>query len=252
MAAARPILGLLALLLLAGGIVMEFLVILSGLSQTPENQVYFLQASTNGIRSSSANYHNPARWTFLSLCGVSGGNNANCAGTVAGLTFDPVRNFQTTAGVPSPLLNTSHYFYLSRFAWVFYLIAVFFAVVAFFVGLLALCTRLGSYLASTTTFVALFFQALAASLMTAWTVQGRNAFRSAGQSANLGTKAYAFTWATFACFLLASIFFCLGGSIGSNDKYSSKKSSFRRRGARSRGSFVDGESTRRTVKDEYE
>jgi len=83
-------------------------------------------------------------------------------------------------------------------------------------------------------------------------VQGRNAFHSAGLDANLGTKAYAFTWATFACYLLASVFFCVGGSIGNNDKYSSKKSSFRRRGGRSRGSFVDGDSSRRTVKDEYE
>jgi len=166
MAAARPILGLLALLLLAGGIVMEFLVILSGLTDSPENKIFFLQASTTGIPSTSPNYRNPARWTFLSLCGVSGDDNANCGGTTAILTFDPVKNFGTTTGVPAPLLNASHYYYLSRFAWVFYLIAVFFAVIAFFFGVLAPCTRLGSYLGSTTTFVALFFQALAASLMT--------------------------------------------------------------------------------------
>lgn len=48
----------------------------------------------------------------------------------------------------------------------FYLIALFFATCALFTGLLALCTRLGAYLSGLNTGLALFFQALAASLMT--------------------------------------------------------------------------------------
>jgi hypothetical protein len=48
----------------------------------------------------------------------------------------------------------------------FYLIALFFAVVALFTGLLALCSRLGGYLSALNTGIALFFQALAAALMT--------------------------------------------------------------------------------------
>lgn len=48
----------------------------------------------------------------------------------------------------------------------FHLIALFFAVCALFLGLLALCSRIGSFLSSLTCSVALFFQALAASLMT--------------------------------------------------------------------------------------
>lgn len=48
----------------------------------------------------------------------------------------------------------------------FYIIAVFFAVVAFFTSVLALCFRLGAYLTGLNTALALFFQALAASLMT--------------------------------------------------------------------------------------
>jgi hypothetical protein len=48
----------------------------------------------------------------------------------------------------------------------FYLIALFFAAVALLTGLLALVSRLGGYISSMTTFVALFFQALAAALMT--------------------------------------------------------------------------------------
>lgn len=48
----------------------------------------------------------------------------------------------------------------------FYLIAVFFTVIAFFSGFLAICARLGAYLSGLTTVIALFFQALAAALMT--------------------------------------------------------------------------------------
>lgn len=248
MAVARPILGLVAILLLAGGITMEFLVILSGLSSTPENKIFFLQANTNGISGAK----NPTRWTYLALCGVENGNNANCDHTTAALPFDPPRNFGTTNGVPSQFIGTHHYYYLSRFAWAFYLVAAFFAVCAIFISLLALFARLGAYLTGLLTLIALFFQTICASLMTAWTIQGRNHFRSNGQDANLGVKAYAFTWSTWACFFIASILFCVGGSVGKTENY--QKSSYfgRKRSTRSRGSFRDSENSRRHVKDEYE
>lgn len=136
----------------------------------------------------------------------------------------------------------------------FYIIALFFSVIAFFTGLLALCSRLGGYLSGLTTGVALFFQTLAAALMTAWTVEGRNAFRSDGHSAKLGVKAYAFTWTAMACFLISSVLFCFGGAVGRDSTTTSNRSFFSRkkstRSARSRGSFRDTESQRR-VKDDY-
>ena len=48
----------------------------------------------------------------------------------------------------------------------FILIALFFGVISLFLGLLALCTKLGSYLDSAVVSVALFFQSIAAALMT--------------------------------------------------------------------------------------
>ena len=85
----------------------------------------------------------------------------------------------------------------------------------------------------------------------AWTVQARNAFRSSGGSASLGRYAYGFTWGAMACYLLATILFCIGGRVGKNEKYQ-KKSYFGRKGStRSRGSFVDNESHHR-VKEEYD
>ncbi|KAK0251212.1 Eisosomes component [Friedmanniomyces endolithicus] len=253
---ARPILSLAALLLLAGGIVMEFLIVLSGSHVgSPTNQVYFLQAATGGIKNGNSQYQNPARWTYLSICGVGNGLNQNCGPTHAAQSFDPPLNFGTTTGVPASFIGTTKFYYLSRFAWAFYIVALFFAVMAFFLGFLALCTRLGAYLTGLMSILALFFQTLTAALMTAWTVIARNAFQANGQTAFLGLKAYGFTWGAMGCFLLATILFCVGGSVGKKDNYQQKSSYFGRkkstRSTRSRGSFIDSESQRR-VKDEYE
>ncbi|KAK1055582.1 Eisosomes component [Friedmanniomyces endolithicus] len=256
---ARPILSLAALLLLAGGIVMEFLIVLSGSHVgSPTNQVYFLQAATGGIKNGNSQYQNPARWTYLSVCGVGNGLNQNCGPAHAAQSFDPPLNFGTTTGVPASFIGTTKFYYLSRFAWAFYIVALFFAVMAFFLGFLALCTRLGAYLTGMMSILALFFQTLTAALMTAWTVLARNAFQSNGQTATLGLKAYGFTWGAMGCFLIATILFCIGGSVGKKDNYQQKAgrtSYFGRkkstRSTRSRGSFIDSESQRR-VKDEYE
>ncbi|EME38935.1 hypothetical protein DOTSEDRAFT_75589 [Dothistroma septosporum NZE10] len=256
MAIARPILGLVAIVLLAGGIVLQFLVILSGLNSTPLNQIYFLQADTNGITNGNDQLRNPARWTYLDICGVgANGHNADCTSTRAALPFDPVRNFGTTTGVPDAFVNHSgYYFYISRFAWVFYLIALFFAVVAFLLSVFALFARLGAYLSGFTVFLAVGMQAIAAALMTAWVIKGRDNFRSAGMNASIGVKAMAFSWSSFAAFFLASVLFCLGGSVGKT-KDTGKKSYFGRKGSkrstRERGSFIDSNSDAR-VKDEYE
>lgn len=147
---------------------MQFFIILSGLDTTPVNQVYFLQASTNGINNANSRLRDPARWTYLAICGVGdNGHNSDCTAKTAALPFDVPRNFGTVDGVPSRFVdNRSYYFYMSRFAWVFYLIALFFAVVAIFISLFALFARLGAYLTGFTTFLAMFFQTLAAALMT--------------------------------------------------------------------------------------
>jgi hypothetical protein len=246
-AAAKPILALAALLLLAGGIVMQFFTILSGgVRSPPLNKFYFLEAATNGI----PNARNPSRWAFFAICGSdpATGLNADCGASVPALPFDPPRNFGTTENVPEQFIGTHQYFYLSRFMFVFYLIALLFAVIAFFSGLLAICSRLGGYLSGLTTSIALFFQALSAALLTAWVVKGRNAFRSAGMEAHIGRYLLGFAWASFACFFLATILFCLGGVLG-KDRSSGVKRSRSTKSTRSRGSFLETDSQRRTKDD---
>ncbi|KZM23276.1 Eisosomes component [Ascochyta rabiei] len=247
-AAAKPIFALAALLLVAGGIVMQIFTILSGgINSAPINKFYFLEAATSGI----PNARNPSRWTFFAICGrdPASGLNANCGAVVPALPFDPPRNFGTTENVPQQFIGTHLYFYLSRFMFAFYLIALFFAAGALLTGLLALCSRLGGYLSALTVAVALFFQTLAASLLTAWIIKGRDAFRSAGLEASVGRYLLAFAWASMVCFLIATVLFCLGGALG-GDRSSGVSRRRSTKSTRSRASFMDTDSQRR-VKDEY-
>ncbi|KAF2757335.1 SUR7-domain-containing protein [Pseudovirgaria hyperparasitica] len=249
MAAARPIVGLVSLIILAGGILLQFFIILSGsINSSPENLVYFLQATTNGI----SNARNPTRWTYFALCGVDGNNhNTDCGSPVPALPFDPKRNFGTTDGIPESLMSGNRYYLLSRFSWVFFLVALIFSILTLLTALLALCSRLGAFLTSGLATLAFVFQALAAALMTSWVIMGRNAFRSSGQDASIGRYAMGFAWASVACFLINMVLGCIGGVTGGKSdstSYKAPRKGFfgRKQSTRSRGSFRDNR-----IKDDY-
>lgn len=84
-------------------------------------------------------------------------------------------------------------------------------------------------------------------------VKGRDQFRANGRAANIGAWAFGFEWAAFTCLLLATIFFCVGGSAAKSDKTGTKKSRAgffggkRSDSTRSRGSFVNGNKEYTTV-----
>lgn len=69
-----------------------------------------------------------------------------------------------------------------RFGWVFFLIALFFEVLAFFAGFLALCSRLGSMFTGLLSLVALVFLTVAVSLMTYVCLTYKPLFRSQARS----------------------------------------------------------------------
>ncbi|KAB8356439.1 hypothetical protein FH972_024022 [Carpinus fangiana] len=220
----RPIIAIASLVILAGGVLLQLLVILSGaVSGSPEEKFYFLSADTSGIGSAPAT----SAWTFFSLCALTGpssgsGSTTACGGATAALPFDLQRNFGSTGDIAA---SSSQYYYLSRTTFAFYLIALFFSAIALLSGLLAICTRLGSYLSGLLSFVAFFFQALAAALMTAWTVKGRNAFLAAGRAANLGRYSYGLTWGAVAAFFISVVLFFVAGAAGKEKTYQ-KKSRF--------------------------
>lgn len=234
---ARPILAIVSLILLAGGTLLQLLIVLSGgINSSPVNQIYFLQSTTDGIEDA----RNPTRWTYFALCGVNdNGNNANCGSPVPALPFDPPHrnNFGTTQGVPDDFVDTSYYYYMSRFPWVFLLISLLFAAIGLTTGLLAMCTKIGAYLSGMVVIVALFFQTLAAALYTVWIVKGRNAFNRDGQDAKIGPMALAFLWTSMCCFFLSTILFCIGGAVSGRNKGNKNNRFGRSKSKRSRGSF---------------
>ncbi len=128
----------------------------------------------------------------------------------------------------------------------FVLIALVFAVLSMFLGVLALCSNIGSFLSSALCSVALFFQTLVASLMTAAYVIGRKNFRDNNMTANLGKYNFGFMWASVAALFIATVLLCAGGAAGRSSSKSSggggmfgggrSKST---KSDRNRGSFID-------------
>ncbi|KAJ5693060.1 Actin cortical patch SUR7/pH-response regulator PalI [Penicillium macrosclerotiorum] len=223
----RASLGFLGLFFMASAILLIFLTLLGGArNSNPLNQIYFLQADTSNIPGAPST----SRWTFWNLCSVTNGKN-DCGSSHPDFPFDPPssRNFGTTENVPSEFIGTNHYFLTSRFMFPFIIIGLFFAVLSLFTGLLAMCTRIGSYISGFLSWLALTFQVITTCLMTAVFVQGRSAFSRNGQTSKLGVKAFAFMWTASACLFLSCLMYCLGGAVGRKESgYSGRKE--RRRG----------------------
>jgi hypothetical protein len=247
MGGGRPILGLLAMFFTAGAILLIFLTLLGGTSNVvPLNDIYFLQVQTANIPGAPS----VSRWTFWNLCGIDAGGKSQCGSSHPAFPLDPPsdRNFNTTTNIPSQFIGTDHFFLMTRFMFPFILIGLFFAVGSLFTGLLTLCTRVGGFLSSSLSWVALIFQIISSSLMTAAYVEGRDAFNSNNHEATIGKKAFGFMWTAVVCLQISSILYCFGGVVGRRDRGYTGRST-RRRGffrpkrissSRSRRSFANG------------
>ncbi|KAF2966915.1 hypothetical protein GQX73_g6668 [Xylaria multiplex] len=250
MARSNVALAPLSLIFLAGATVLLFFVVLSGITRTsPLGQTYFLSADTSGISGARS----VSRWTYFRICGEG---NVDC-----GRAFpDPPVGWAWSANpqgtnLPERLIGsygsgtTSYtYFYLWRFGWVFYLVALFFTILAFFSGFVACCGRLGSAVAGLISFVALFFHTVAASLMTATFVKMRDEFNSVGRDAQIGRYAFGFTWGAWAALFIATALFCVG-IRSKKDNFATGGSRWgRKRSVRSRRSYDIGS---RRVKEDY-
>ncbi|KAJ5239610.1 Actin cortical patch SUR7/pH-response regulator PalI [Penicillium chermesinum] len=244
----RASLGLLGLFFMAGAILLMFLTLLGGTSNhNPLNQIYFLQADTSRIPGAPAT----SRWTFWNICSVKNGRS-DCGEVHPDFPLDPPgkNNFDTTQGVPAGFIGTNHYYLTSRFMFPFIIIALFFAVVSLFTGLLSICTRLGGYISGFLAWLALCFQTLTTCLMTAVYVQGRDRFNANNQRGRLGVKAFAFMWTATVCLFLSCLMYCLGGALGRKETgYSGRKE--RRRGffSSARSNSVKSQKQERTYQE---
>jgi len=137
--------GIASLVLIAGSIVLLFFVVLSGVkNSSPLNKTYFLSADTSSIAGSG---RATSRWTYFYVCGEG---NTNCGKAVPALPFGAAWVGGST-GAPPELVGkhykhttSTYYYYMWRFGWVFYLLALVFDVFGFFSALLAPFSRLAS------------------------------------------------------------------------------------------------------------
>ncbi|KAI2604877.1 SUR7/PalI family-domain-containing protein [Hypoxylon fragiforme] len=253
MARANTYLAPLSLLFLAGSLAMLFFVILSAVTTTsPLQETYFLSANTDGITGARS----VTQWAYFYICGE---NNQDCSKA----TPAPPLGWAWSGNpenAPSELIGehggdttSEYFFYMWRFGWVFYLIALVFSILAFFSGFVACCGRLGSAIAGLMALVALFFHTIAVSLMTAVFVRMRNIFIANGREASLGRYAFGFSWGSWTALLIATILFCIGirgskeGTYGSGSGSGGRRWG-RQRSVRSRRSYdMNG----RRVKEDY-
>lgn len=152
--------------MLATSILFLFFIILAGVTDTtPLNKTYFMQADTSGIEGA----RDTTQWTYLYDCGPS---NTDCGKSHAALAFGKAWA-SNAANAPKALIGkygghttSFYYYYMWRFGWVFYIMALFFAICAFFSSFLACCGRLGAGIGSLVTLLAFVFLAIATSMMT--------------------------------------------------------------------------------------
>ncbi|KAK3383524.1 actin cortical patch SUR7/pH-response regulator pali [Lasiosphaeria ovina] len=234
------------MIFLTGSLVMLWFVILSGLTATsPLSQTYFLRADTHGITNSRP----ISQWTYFSVCGDG---NTDCGPKYPALPAGYAWS-GNPSGAPAELVGdygggttSFSYWYMWRFGWVFFLIALFFEVVAFFSSFLAPCSRLGSAISGLIALSALVFLTVAVSLMTATFVKMRNAFLADGRDASLGRYAFGFSWGAWAALLISTILFCLGRRSTKEDGAPRRTWGRRRASTRSQKSYEG-----RRVKEEY-
>jgi len=211
----RGVMGIASLILIAGSIVLLFFVVLSGVkNSTPLNKTFFLKADTSTIAGSGRAV---SQWTYFYVCGEG---DRDCGSPVPALPIGYAW-VGGSAGAPDSLVGghakgttSKYYFWMWKFGWVFYLIALVADVGAFFTSLLAPFSRLASGFAGLILAFALLFMTLAASLMTAVFVKARDQFRHSGMSAQIGKYAFGFTWGAWAAMFLAMIMLFLGCGLG--------------------------------------
>ncbi|KAK9455105.1 SUR7/PalI family-domain-containing protein [Dipodascopsis uninucleata] len=230
-----------------------YLVMLAGTKDhNPLNRTFYLEADTSGISGAPS----LTRWTLWNRCSVQNGISSDCTSNKAAYPFKPSQNFGTTSGVPSTLIDhQNRYYYMTRFAYAFFLIAVIFSSLGFLTSFTALFSRLGSGCSSVLTFIALIFDFTAAAIANALFVKARNGFTGDGHSAHLGVKMFAFIWTSVFCLFFASLGFilscCTGrtrssayetGSIADEKGRSNTRGRFFRRRGDKYNATADGES----------
>lgn len=225
----RTLCRLITVLFLAGNTLLLILIILSGsLTQYPINRFYWIQADTSNI----PNAPSTTRWTFWGACSIENGITT-CGEHLAPATpISPMDNFDTTINVPAKFIDhRDHFYYLSRFSFCFFWIALAFIGVAFLLYFIAVCSKKIFQVVLILSIVGSIFNIIAVVLQTAVSVLARNAFHDADLSAKISAPLLGIAWASavvsFCNTFFAGYWWYLARK-GNNNDYSNEKGFFHR------------------------
>lgn len=226
----KSITAFLASLFLLGTALTLFLTILTGATEKSIlKKFYWLEVDCSDFPGAPIS-SDRCRWTNYGLCGVSNNENSDCTHDVAAYPFAPSRNFNSDENLPDAFVNNdNYYYYTSRIGYGFSLVGIAFLVFSFLPFFIILFSN-AWYKGFKTIFWILYSSALlfiivGIALSTTAYAKGRNHFRDAGYTANLGTKAMSTAWTTFFLMLFNIPFIAYATSQSSG---SSSPSSFSR------------------------
>lgn len=180
---------LIHLFFLAGTILLLIFLILSGsTNHSPINKMYWLKADTSSIE----NAYQESQWTFWGVCDAA--NLDDCL-TGPAYPLSPRDNFNTEEGVPEDFINNrSTYYYLSRFAFAFAIIALAISGIVFVISILGFCFEIVQNITVFLTTIGFIAIAGFAAFQTAVNILARDAFRAQGLDASVPTTAMALLW----------------------------------------------------------
>lgn len=220
----RRLLTVVPLILLLGAALLLFFINLTGANNSGVLGEFYW-SEVDGARDFGMPW-DKARWTLYNLCGVNkDGRNYDCTSTTPAYPYSPVDNFATTRDIPQTFIdNRDTYYYLSRFAYAFFLVGIVFSVIAVFPTLLSCCVKgfITGILSSVATGIALLFTAAGAAVVTGAHVMGRNAFNDDGHSSHVSAKNFGILWAAVACLLISFVWMCVVSAKGAAKKHHQK------------------------------
>ncbi|CAB4254726.1 similar to Saccharomyces cerevisiae YML052W SUR7 Plasma membrane protein that localizes to furrow-like invaginations (MCC patches) [Maudiozyma barnettii] len=191
---AKLIWKLVTLLFFAGNVLLLILIIISGTTQHyPVNRFYWVEADTTGIPNAST----LTRWTFWGACDRVNDKTVCSQNLSPAYPISPVDNFNTHENVPHRFISERDaYYYLSRFAFCFFWIALAFVGISF---ILFILTWVSGTLLQVVFILMGFgcvFNVCAVVLQTAVTVMTKSAFHGDDRHSKIGASLMGIAWAS--------------------------------------------------------
>lgn len=199
------------IIILAGGVTMYVLLLASGSPVHPNTR--WIEPWIVANSSSNTFPYRSSSWTMYDYCFTANigtrGVNRYCSPSSAAYPFDPRTNgghFFSTDQVYDDFLNTDKYFYMSRFQYPFYILAVISLGIAFLASFFILWFYIAGIITCSCSAVATLFGLLAASLSTGTYVQAAKVFRDHGDSAEVSHILMGLAWTNVVIGLICTLF----------------------------------------------